>query len=200
MAIQIGAKPESSFNDPLGLLSDCHRRIEKFLEQMVRIARDSDGTGLPDAERTALTTALKYFRGAAPLHTQDEERSLFPRLRVSQGSEMAAAFDALARLEADHDRADLLHAEVDALGEAWLTDGALQPADLGRLRAALQDLKSLYAAHIAVEDHEVFPLAGRSLAALLLEQVGREMAARRGLDFDNLPGVSHCQLRKAHRD
>jgi hypothetical protein len=31
MAIQIGAKPDSGFDDPIGMLKDCHRRIESFL-------------------------------------------------------------------------------------------------------------------------------------------------------------------------
>ena len=33
MPITIGAAPEGSFAEPLRLLSDCHRRIERFLEQ-----------------------------------------------------------------------------------------------------------------------------------------------------------------------
>jgi hypothetical protein len=30
MAIQIGAKPDNGFDDPIGMLKDCHRRIEHF--------------------------------------------------------------------------------------------------------------------------------------------------------------------------
>ena len=37
-----------------------------------------------------------------------------------------------------------------------------------------------YARHIAIEDNEVFPLAGRVLSQDQLAQVGREMAQRRG--------------------
>lgn len=33
MPVQIGAKAHS-FSDPTGLLSDCHRRIEMFLESL----------------------------------------------------------------------------------------------------------------------------------------------------------------------
>ena len=32
MGIQIGAKPDSGFDDPIGMLKDCHRRIEHFLQ------------------------------------------------------------------------------------------------------------------------------------------------------------------------
>lgn len=31
MAVQIGAKPDSGFDDPIGMLEDCHRRSEAFL-------------------------------------------------------------------------------------------------------------------------------------------------------------------------
>jgi hypothetical protein len=45
----------------------------------------------------------------------------------------------------------------------------------------LAELREIYTHHIAVEDREVFPLAGRVLDAQQLAQVGREMAQRRGL-------------------
>jgi len=38
MPIVIGAKRESDFTDPIGMLSDCHRRIEMFLNVLVRVA------------------------------------------------------------------------------------------------------------------------------------------------------------------
>jgi hemerythrin-like domain-containing protein len=39
----------------------------------------------------------------------------------------------------------------------------------------------MYQRHIAVEDHELFPLAGRVLSGEQLVQVGEQMARRRGL-------------------
>ena len=38
MPIVIGAKRESNFTDPIGMLGDCHRRIEMFLNVLVRVA------------------------------------------------------------------------------------------------------------------------------------------------------------------
>ena len=81
MPVLIGAKPESTFEDLIGLLGDCHRRIERFLSILVRVAAEVHGNPLSDEQRTAFQTALKYFREAAPKHTADEEESLFPRLR-----------------------------------------------------------------------------------------------------------------------
>ena len=33
--LQIGAAPDHDFDEPLGLLSDCHRRIEHFLDILI---------------------------------------------------------------------------------------------------------------------------------------------------------------------
>jgi hemerythrin-like domain-containing protein len=196
MAIQIGAKPESSFDDPLGLLSDCHRRIEKFLAQLIRVTEMAKGGTLAESQEEALAVALRYFAKAAPLHTQDEETSLFPRLRDTEAPEAQNALAALDALESDHRAADIAHEEVDRLGRRWLREGNLSPDETARLLAVLQKLQALYAAHIAVEDKQVFPLAGRLLETSALAGLGREMATRRGLDPDKLPAISHCQLRK----
>ena len=39
MPITIGAKPTGGFSNPIELLSDCHRRIERFLAVLVTVAR-----------------------------------------------------------------------------------------------------------------------------------------------------------------
>ena len=38
MLLKIGGPPEHGFDQPLGLLSDCHRRIEHFLFVLSTIA------------------------------------------------------------------------------------------------------------------------------------------------------------------
>jgi hypothetical protein len=43
MPIVIGAKRESSFTDPIGLLGDCHRRVERFLAVLVHVAEQAHG-------------------------------------------------------------------------------------------------------------------------------------------------------------
>ena len=84
MPIVIGAKPESGFRDPIGLLTDCHRRVEMFLSVLVKVGVQTQDGSLTSQQRTALETALRYFRDSAPKHTADEEESLFPRLRRSE--------------------------------------------------------------------------------------------------------------------
>ncbi|HKE20986.1 MAG TPA: hypothetical protein VKB88_01280 [Bryobacteraceae bacterium] len=56
MPVTIGAKPESTFADPIGLLTDCHRRIECFLGVLVQLIGQTTLTG---EQRTALDTTLR---------------------------------------------------------------------------------------------------------------------------------------------
>lgn len=37
MAVQINAKPLASFDRPLDMLVDCHRRVEHFLDVLIRV-------------------------------------------------------------------------------------------------------------------------------------------------------------------
>jgi len=177
----IGQKLESDFRNPLGLLSDCHRRIERFLEGLIAIAESAQGNKLGDAERQQFEVGLRYFVEAAPKHTLDEEESLFPRLRACKDSESQAAFATMDSLHAEHQEAETIHRKVDELGRAWLTDECLSPDDARILIGLLHGLRRTYEKHIAVEDNDLFPLAGRILDRALLETIAREMAVRRGL-------------------
>src|SRR6476620_7749063 len=110
MPIVIGAKPESNFADPIGLLTDCHRRVERFLSVLVQVSAQAQGGPLTGEQRTALETALRYFREAAPKHTADEEETLFPRLRAIGRPEVNAVLAKVDALEKDHTRAAESHA------------------------------------------------------------------------------------------
>jgi hemerythrin-like domain-containing protein len=183
MPITIGQRTDHGFDAPLGLLSDCHRRIERFLFALVTIARTRRGGALDAGDRQALEAALRYFSTAAPRHSADEEESLFPRLKKSDDADVQSALAVLERLEADHRVADAHHAEVDTIARHWLSAGELTPQQTETLIGHLTALEELYRGHIAVEDRDLFPAAGRALSAEELEDVGREMAARRNVPF-----------------
>ena len=187
MTVSIGQTPEHSFDEPIGLLSDCHRRIEKFLGVQVEVAATARGGVLDGRQREALEKSLRYFHEAAPWHTADEESSLFPRLRSSDDPAAREALAQVDRLEADHRDAEADHAEVERIIRRWLDTGELAGEETERLLDLLRRLRSMYREHIALEDEVLFPLAERLLSAAELGSVGREMAERRGVDFD-LPG------------
>lgn len=179
MPIQIGKEPESGFDNPLGLLSDCHRRIERFLDVLVRLCAKGAGAFMTPPEIMAMDRALQYFRESAPKHTADEEESLFPRLRKASGGQ--AALKCMEKLETDHETAGRDHGRVDELGRRWIKRGTLLDVELLEMKQALQRLSHLYARHIEIEDRKLFPLAARALPVETLAEVGREMAERRGL-------------------
>lgn len=181
MPIQIGGKSDHGFGEPLGLLSDCHRRIEHFLQLLITVDLKASAGQLSDEYRRALESALTYFATAAPRHTADEEDSLFPRLRASSHRDAQHALSLIERLERDHEAANRHHAAMDTLVRRWLEDDRLEIDDATALREHLTALQALYRAHIAVEDHDVFPAAARALDASALQAIGREMAARRNV-------------------
>jgi hemerythrin-like domain-containing protein len=179
MLLKVGQRADHGFDEPLGLLSDCHRRIEHFLSVLTAIAGQTAGGALDASRRSQLEGALQYFAVAAPRHTDDEEQSLFPRLAASLDTRAAEALDMMRRLERDHAEAGQHHTAVDRLVRDWLRDDALHAEAVRTLRAALAQLQALYARHIAVEDQHLFPAAARILSADDLRHIGREMAARR---------------------
>ncbi|MGH9612126.1 MAG: hemerythrin domain-containing protein [Bryobacteraceae bacterium] len=183
MSVTIGAKQESDFTDPIGLLGDCHRRIERFLGAFVKAAGQAQGGELSEIQRNALQAAIAYFRSAGPRHTADEEQDLFPKLRRIDSATVKELLGRVDRLEADHRVADALHAEANEIGQRWLEQGTLPPDAAARLSEVLTALSTMYRTHIALEDNEVFPIAAEELSAADKEEIGRDMAARRGVPF-----------------
>jgi iron-sulfur cluster repair protein YtfE (RIC family) len=179
MLLKIGQRSDHGFDQPLGLLSDCHRRIEQFLHVLITLAQQAAGSPLTDPQRAQLDAALTYFSTAAPRHTADEEESLFPRLKQSSDPAAAHALELLSRLEHDHADADRHHQAVAAIGRRWLQQGALQSGEITELRRHLAAVQAIYETHIAIEDRELFPAAARLLSRDEIHDIGSEMAARR---------------------
>ena len=176
MGIQIGAKPDSGFDDPLGMLRDCHRRIERFLQVLCVVAERACGRTLNDEESAAVTAALHYFRDGGIRHNADEEESLFPRLRAV---EVGQGVDELARLEEDHRRTEKLHGKIETLYGKWLDAGALGSAEQQTLHTATCELESIYSEHIKLEELTVFPHAARVLDKATIAAIGLEFKQRR---------------------
>ena len=182
MPVSIGAQ-ESNFANPLGLLTDCHRRIERFLGVLLRVAAEVRGGSLTAEHRQAMEAALSYFQRAAPLHTADEEKDLFPELRRVVRSDRAQIVARVSRLESEHGIAAAWHHQVHDMGEHWLRHDYLLLHEAVELRGTLTSLTKLYRGHIAVEENEIFPVAQEALSASEKEAIGRRMAARREAQF-----------------
>jgi hemerythrin-like domain-containing protein len=173
--IQIGATPDSGFDDPLGMLKDCHRRIEHFLDLLAQMEARGRGRRLSPEETAAVQAALHYFRLGGVRHTADEEESLFPRMRELAGDELKE----VEELEKEHRDAERLHAAVETAYEKWLESGALHDEDAQQLHADLERLKAIYGEHIQVEEQIVFPRAAKLLRSDAIAAMGAEFRERR---------------------
>jgi hemerythrin-like domain-containing protein len=182
MPVIIGVS-ENSFENPIGLLSDCHRRIERFLQALITVATRAAGGPLDEEHRRVLEAALKYFHEAAPKHTADEEEDLFPALRQLTSQHVAAVLAEVDRLEAEHKKADAWHREVEKICERWLREDHLASEEAAHLTELLGSLSDLYGAHIALEEQHVFPLAQAELPDSAKQAIGRRMAARRAAPY-----------------
>lgn len=173
MSVQIGAKPDAGFEDPIGMLTDCHRRIEQFLGILCVVAERARGRAMTGEESAAVQAAVTYFRVGGKRHNADEEESLFPRMRAAGDTEDTG------ELEHDHRDAAALHAHAEDLYADWLAQGSLDAEKQDQLAAATEGLKQLYTEHIEREEKVVFPRAARTLNADAMAEMGREFKARR---------------------
>jgi len=162
-----------AFDDPLGVLSACHRRIERQLATLSRLQRHLPAHGCDHDARAAARGILRYFDTAAVHHHADEEESLFPRLIERVPADAAPLVAALA---ADHRQ---LAATWRHLRPLLASIAAGARANLSPRQVAL--VRRAYDTHIAREETELIPLAEVTLDAAELAAVGAEMARRRGV-------------------
>lgn len=181
MTVQIGAKSDAGFDNPIGMLKDCHRRVERFLDVLHQVARRAHGRALTAEESAAVTAALHYFRTSGPRHTRDEEDSLFHRLRALAPANPRTQhlLQQMQNLESDHLQAAQLHQEADQLFTAWQSAGPLAPASLAQLEFATGELARIYSTHIAIEEGLLFPHATELFSRKELDAMAREFRARR---------------------
>lgn len=171
--IQLGQKVEAVPEQPLEHLVSCHRRILHRLETLERIggALASDpGSALP-----ALRNTLRFFDVTARLHTEDEEQSVFPRLRGRLSPEDLAYVDSL---ESQHREKEAVYAELKDL--AAELDSEVTAARVARYHELTGRLCALYRTHIASEDDVLVRLGRGVLEPDELVAIREEMGARRG--------------------
>ena len=158
-------------DDLIALLAGCHERIRRFSRLAVSVA-EANAT---DAERAAAAAAVvRYFTLALPLHEQDEDHSVAPRLRGRD----AALDAALDRVVADHTAHAAHLARVVATCDAIAADPRRHAALAPALRTDARTLVTAFDAHLAHEEAAIFP-AIAALAATDRAAIRAELAARR---------------------
>lgn len=174
--------PAAGFDQPIEMWLACHERVLRMLNLLVRL-RDHVAAGEPgDSAAITATSILRYFEEAAPRHHEDEEADLFPRLLAHLAG---AERDRVGRL-VDELRAE--HTEVDGLW-AGLRD-PLRAIEAGTARvldgARVDRFVARYTRHVERENDVLAPAFKRVFAHAELDEIGRSMAQRRGVDWDTL--------------
>ncbi|MGZ3424198.1 MAG: hemerythrin domain-containing protein [Polyangiales bacterium] len=166
--------PSADVLDPVGFFLACHVRIRNFTELACRIA---DARDVPPAElMEAARTVQWFFAMALPLHAEDEDVSLAPRLleaRVSPEVEHAIALQA-----AQHPIIESIGADIAEMARAV----AQAPDTLSSVRRPLGNLAAslgtVWEVHLGLEERTLFP-AMRELPRATNERILAECQARR---------------------
>lgn len=169
--------PAAGFDDPLGVLADCHGRIDTFCGILDRLRAHLRTAGADAEARDAARRVFAYFDHAAPHHHADEEVDLLPLLsrRAGTAAERTLVMVWEQRVSAEHLAQDTawqkLRQELLAVMDARGTDLTCAEAFVALERE-----------HLHFEDAEILPLARVLLGPEDLAVLGRAMALRRGID------------------
>lgn len=171
--IQIGTPP-ATIDTPLEHLMACHRRIEQRLDTLIHAAghlvKDQD------VAFEAIRSSMEFLETSGVLHTQDEEVSLFPRLREKLSASERTFVDTL---EKQHEEAEIIYSELKQLARKIEVAGEPTGDSIGRYLDCAKRLRVLYGDHIRAEDEILTALARRSLNEFEISEISSEMRARR---------------------
>lgn len=164
-----------NYDDPLGLLAACHRRIESQCALLHKLVLHLQAQGNDARAQEAAVGIVRYFDTAGRYHHEDEERDLFPTLTAHD----PALTPVLRDLAADHAHMESVWrrlrsalAQVDTGGPALDT-------------ALVEEFTALYRAHIEREEREIFPRARQLLGPAEMAALAQGMAQRRGIKLDS---------------
>lgn len=163
--------PSAGFDRPYEMLAACHERVARMVGLLERLAVHVQSQGADAQARDAARDVMRYFDIASPLHHQDEERHVFPRLRAQGQGALAD------RLCADHEAMVPAWAAVRA-ALLEITQGRVPPE---AAHGAWDGFIALYRRHAAEEEAIAYPVAVAATSADEARAMGAEMSARRGL-------------------
>lgn len=169
----IGRGPRQVSDGLVGLLLECHERIRTFGALARKVGEQSD-YGSDDVIEASLGV-VRYFTQALPLHVEDEEQSILPRLLGKQ----LAVDRGLALMQSQHASHQRPLERVVALcGD--LAKRSAGAAELGaELRPLAQRLELELLEHLDLEEIVIFPAITLHLSADEQAAIVRELRARR---------------------
>lgn len=175
--LTISATPAAvTFEQPLAMLRACHGKILQQCDTLEKLAVHLRQHGNDQPAQQAARGILRYFDTAGQFHHLDEEQDLFPALRMTEVSDGLNAL--LGRLLSEHGGMLSAWQAVQMQLQALLREEMVLLSNEG-----VVNFVSRYRAHVALENAELLPLAGRVLSQEQQIKIGRAMAARRGVRF-----------------
>jgi hemerythrin-like domain-containing protein len=180
--------PAAGFDQPLDMWHACHERVARMTNLLERLLDHLGTHPIDNDAQVTATTVRRYFDEAAPRHHDDEEVDLFPqvlhRLEAAGDTARAARIGIIIEtLQNDHADMDVLWSSL-RLQLARVEDGQAPSFD----PAEVAQFVDRYRAHIDIEESEIGPAARAVLTPEDLQAIGRSMAERRGVDWDEIAG------------
>ena len=173
--------PGAGFDQPVEMWLACHERVQRFAALLSRLADHVRKQGADEDAQVTATSIRRYFNEAAPRHHEDEEVDMFPRLRERLVDSDKTVLDVLDQVEADHLEMAGMWKSIDA-ALAKIAHGT--PVALEQ--AVIDRFATMYRHHIDAEERVLLPALKRVLGKADWNAVGRAMAERRGLEWDDL--------------
>lgn len=177
--------PAAGFDQPLAMWIACHERVMRMCGLLQRLHEHIRDHGVDEPASITANSILRYFEEAAPRHHEDEEEDLFPRLvqRLSCETNGGEARDTVAHA------VEQLVAEHASLADDWaalkVKLEAIERREPVLLeRAAVDAFSARYRQHIALEETVLAPSMQLAFDAATWREIGKSMAARRGVDWD----------------
>lgn len=168
--------PAVGFEVPLEVLAACHGRVEAQCATLRRLVVHLGGHGSDRQAREAAVAVMRYFDTSAVHHHADEEVDLFPALiEAMAGSDAVCLRELTASLVAEHRELEQRWRSLRRWLELVARGNATTLTD-----DEVRDFIALYERHIAREEAELLPMAGRLLSDAELDRIGLAMRARRG--------------------
>jgi hemerythrin-like domain-containing protein len=169
------------FREPIEFLYGEHERLRRHCENLARLAKDPAAAEAPEIA----AAILDFLENDLPLHRADEEEDLFPLLeRRSAVPETGSHDELLSSLEVlRQEHRDDIEQGHSLLPPLRLIAEGEAPRDPEMFRHYVRAFVHLQRGHQAMENRVVLPAAFERLTPQDMAELGRRMAARRGLLF-----------------
>lgn len=167
----------ATFLDPLAAIEAEHKRQRQICDQLDALT-EAMALGPPLVEKAG--DLLTFLTRDLDVHTEDEERDLFPLLLARSQSEdqIDRILKQLSREHAfDKDLVDFIVADLELLAQG------IAIANPTRLVVNVREFSETQRRHLTWENVVLLPLARRRLRPADMVRLGKAMAARRGLTY-----------------